>query len=123
VSASPARRGLDRLLAAFPDRDLERVDAQLPHPIEVYDVVGWACEECDFRTEDEAAALAHSDERKHSLARERAARPYRQWDLPAGPWLLVKFADTGAEYAIWKPTGAIYEVDPGGAVGEDPVAL
>jgi hypothetical protein len=54
---------------------------------------------------------------------QRAAKPYRQWDLPAGPWLLVKFADTGAEYAIWKPTGAIYEVDPGGAVGEDPVAL
>lgn len=96
MSASPARRGLDRLLAAFPDRDLERVDAQLPHPIEVYDV-------------DEHG--------------QRAAKPYRQWDLPAGPWLLVKFADTGAEYAIWKPTGAIYEVDPGGAVGEDPVAL
>jgi hypothetical protein len=122
VSASPARRGLDRLLAAFPDRDLERVDAQLPHPIEVYDVVGWACEECDFRTEDEAAALAHSDERKHSLARERAARPYRQWDLPAGPWLLVKFAD-GQEFGIWKHSGDVYRVDQGVVADDDPVAL
>lgn len=33
------------------------------------DEMGWACEECDFRTGDEQAALAHSDEQKHSLAR------------------------------------------------------
>lgn len=92
--SSPARRGLDRLLAAHPDRDVERVDAQLPHPIEVYDV--------DPDTG------------------ERAGRPYRRWDLPAGPWLLVKFAD-GEEFAIWKTTGHVYRVGPDGAVDEDPI--
>ena len=90
---SAARRGLDRLLAAHPDRDLDRVDAQLPHPIEVYDV-------------DEHG--------------QRASRPYRRWDLLAGPWLLVKFAD-GEEFAIWKATGAVYRVDDAGAVDEDPI--
>ena len=28
---------------------------------------GWGCEQCDFQTESEAAAFAHSDEAEHSL--------------------------------------------------------
>lgn len=116
---SRARHGLDQLLAAYPDRDVQSVDAQLPHPLAVYDV-GWACEECDFRTEDKQLALAHSDQRKHSLARARSERPYRTWDLPAGPWLLVTFVD-GEEFAIWKHTGDVYRVDAGGAVPETPI--
>jgi hypothetical protein len=91
--ASPARRGLDALLAAMPHADIESVDAQLPHPIMVYDV-------------DENG--------------QRASKPYRQWDLPAGPWLLVTLAD-GTEYAIWKHTGNVYRVGPDGAVDEDPI--
>lgn len=142
---------LAALRERFPDRRIERFDAQLPHPLVAYDV-------------DE-----HGDHGK----------PYRQWDLPAGPWLVVIFEDrelaarrasapeqidnatlyAGSpmyyychscghlaaempedwwehpppsncdwcrqhdwpEYAIWKQTGAIYRVGPDGAVDEDPI--
>jgi hypothetical protein len=47
-----------------------------------------------------------------------------------GPWLLVTLgqaSDDGAErfarhhYAIWKATGAVHGVNPGGDVTDDPV--
>jgi len=56
---------LEKLRARFPDRTIDRFDVQLPHPIVAYDV-------------DE-----HGER----------GRPYRQWDLPAGPWLVVTFKD------------------------------
>jgi hypothetical protein len=90
---SPARLGLDRLLAAMPERDVESVDAQLPHPIYAYDV----------------------DEHGN-----RATEPYRAWDLPAGPWLLVTL-DGGEEFAIWKTTGDVYRVGADHAVEDDPI--
>lgn len=39
--------------------------------------------------------------------------------LPAGPWVLVKFVGS-MPMAIWKETGATYEMDIHGAVAEDP---
>lgn len=84
---------MDRLRAAFPERPIGRFDNGIPHPIAAYEV-------------DEKTG-------------ERADRPYRVWDLHAGPWLMVTFED-GGEYAIWKVTGDIYEVGVDGAVGEEP---
>ena len=169
---------MEKLRARFPDREVEQFDAQLPHPLAVYSV-GWACEDCAFRTDNETMALAHSDERKHSLAQMRSPDPYRRWELSAGPWLVVRFADPelaqrradapaqidnaslpagapmtyycvscgyqvavlsedwwrtpppavclwcqgreSSEYAIWKPTGAVFRVGPDGAVDENPI--
>lgn len=37
----------------------------------------------------------------------------------AGPWVCVDFPS--AKYAIWKVTGAVYEVGASGAVPDDPV--
>lgn len=110
---------LAKLRDRFPDRKIERFDNGIPHPIVAYDLE-WACEECDFRTPDEQAALDHSDQQKHSLARAPAKRPYRVWEQHAGPWLMVTYQD-GGEYAIWKVTGDVYQVGPDGAVGEDPI--
>lgn len=90
---SLARMGVNKLLALMPTREIERIDSQLPHPIMAYDV----------------------DEHGN-----RAGEPYRQWDLPAGPWVLVQFVG-GDEYAIWKRTGNVYRVGPDGAVEEDPM--
>lgn len=90
---SKARQGIDKLLSVFAHREIESIDSQLSHPIEVYDV-------------DEKGV--------------RASTPYRRWDLPNGPWVLVKFVG-GDEYAIWKHTGAVYRVGHDGAVEEDPI--
>lgn len=79
-----------------PEDKIARVDYQLPHPIMAYDV--------DPQTG------------------ERKSQPYRQWDLPDGPWVVVTL-QSGAEYAIWKITGELYRVGPDGAVDEDPVTL
>lgn len=76
----------------FPDRNIARLDAHLPHPLYAYDV-------------DEHG--------------RRADRPYRTYDTPAGPWILVTYVD-GGEFAIWRTTGAIFAVGPDGAVGEEP---
>lgn len=111
---------LTSLRERFPGREIERFDNGIPHPIVAYDV-GWICEECEFRTDVEEEALAHSDKRKHSLARGRVSnRPYRVWEQHAGPWLTVIYED-GEEFAIWKVTGAVYRVGPDGAVDEDPI--
>lgn len=93
VERSHARRGIDALLAMFPHREIEKIDNQLPHPIEVYDV----------------------DEHGH-----RAVHPYRRWDLPAGPWTIVKFVG-GAEFGVWKVTGAVFPIGIDGVVAEDPI--
>jgi hypothetical protein len=84
---------LAALRERFPGRTIGRFDNGIPHPIVVYDV-------------DEQG--------------RRAERPYRTWDQRAGPWLVVTYAD-GEEFAIWKATGAVYRVGPGGAVDEDPI--
>ena len=86
-------RSLDALRAMFPDRKIERFEAQLSRPLIAYDV--------------------DSDGK-------RVGKPYRMWDLPAGPWLCVTF-DDGEEYAIWKETGHVYRVGSDGAVEEDPI--
>lgn len=90
---SMARRGIDALLAMFPWREIEKIDNQQPHPIEVYDV----------------------DEHGN-----RASEPYRRWDLPAGPWVVVKFVG-GAEFGVWKLTGAVFSIGIDGVVAEDPI--
>lgn len=87
-------RGMDKLRGLFPERPIGRIDSQLTHPIAAYDV--------DPETG------------------ERKGEPYRIWDLPAGPWVLVTYAD-GEEFAIWKATGDVYRVDASGAVEEDPL--
>lgn len=46
-----------------------------PPPISVEH--GWQCEDCPFHTFEQQAALAHSDEEKHSLARSGQTR--RAW--------------------------------------------
>lgn len=97
IEAAAARHeiligAMNALRERFPGRKIERFDTQLPHPLVAYDV-------------DE-----HGERGK----------PYRSWDLPAGPWLLVRYADE-EEYAIWKQTGAVYRVGPDGAVDEDPI--
>ena len=58
---------VDALRERFPGRKVAQFDAQLPHPLLVYDV--------DPETG------------------ERADRPYRAWKTSAGPWLLVTFED------------------------------
>jgi hypothetical protein len=87
------RRAMDGLRERFPGREIERFDNGIPHPILAYDV-------------DEQG--------------QRAKRPYRVWDLRAGPWLMVKYTD-GEEFAIWKTTGDVYRIGPDGAVDEDPI--
>lgn len=87
-------RALTGLRERFPEREIERFDSQLPHPLAVYDVD------------------PHTGERKPD--------PYRRWELPAGPWLVVRYTD-GEEFAIWKQTGDVHRVGPDGAVEEDPI--
>jgi hypothetical protein len=98
IEAAAARHeiltaAMDRLRERFPGRAIARFDAQLPHPLIARDV------------DPDTGARG---------------RPYRAWELPGGPWLVVTYAD-GGEYAIWKQTGDVYEVGPDGAVGEDPL--
>lgn len=92
---SLARQGLDKLLREFPTRELHSFDAQLPHPIGV-----WEVDEHGNRT---------------------GIRPYRIWtDEMVGPWVLVTFVG-GDEYAIWKQSGDVYKVGSDHAVDKNPI--
>lgn len=97
MSRSAVRHGLDELLAKYPDRDVFSVDWTLTHSLRVYEV--------------------------NEEGRRTSDRPYRQWDLPAGPWCLVTFLDDDGyeEFAIWKTTGAVYRVGDDGAVEGGPI--
>lgn len=100
-------RAFDALLALFPGRRIEQFDAQLPHPLAVYDVDP----ETGARKPLGARVLLWACAWTH---------PYRRWDMAAGPWLVVTF-EGGEEFAIWKTTGAVYRVGAYGAVDDDPI--
>lgn len=91
MTASLARQGLDRLLALFPDAEIERLDWQLPREAIV--------------TRD-----THDSPLRETLAQ------------PAGPWVCVDLVIVGnaSRFAIWKTTGAVYQLDEHGAVEDDP---
>lgn len=88
---SPARQGLDHLLAHV-DADLLTVDLQPP------------------RTQMAVAV----DEHGHATGYETMTPG------PPGPWWCVDFAD-GQRFAIWKETGVVYRVGQDGAVEDDTV--
>lgn len=88
------QHALAGLEALFPGRKIVRFDTLVPEPMRVYDV--------DPDTG------------------ERAARPYRVWDTPAGPWLEVTYED-GEQFVVWKRSGGVWRVGPDGAVEEDPI--
>lgn len=44
------------------------IEEQLEMSKVVSEEMVWKCEDCDFSTSSEQAALAHSDKQKHSLA-------------------------------------------------------
>jgi hypothetical protein len=93
LEPSPARCGLDRLLAIFPNREIESVDSQPEKPLMAYEV------------DDDGI---------------RVGGPYELARNAAGPWVLVTFVG-GDEFAIWKHTGDVYRVGLDGAVEEDPL--
>jgi hypothetical protein len=88
VEPSLARKGFDRLLAAFPFRTVQSVDSQPAQSVFSTDTVTGEVREVTR--------------------------------LSPGPWVCVTFVG-GAEYAIWKSTGNVYQVDADGAAAEDPV--
>lgn len=94
--SSPAREGLDRLLATYPEAEL-----------------AWAVHQ--HRTVLDA---------RRSRTARRFAGTAGLFSESDGPWLCVDLYEPGGAllcFAIWITTGDVYELDEHGAVKDDPL--